>query len=207
MKMYVRKCLLLLQLLLVATFFFQLQSIVYANDLQRDTIDISRNTDFAATAKNFVYVEALGSGGLYSISYDRLLSPTWSARLGFSTFGFTLSNLDAGIATFSQLSLVTVPITTAYMVNFPDNSPHHIEFGGGITLVFGSATVDVSNMGYTFTSANGAAGQLLAMYRFQPQQGGFSFRAGFTPFYVITPILTGVLPWAGVSFGGTFGGF
>lgn len=92
------------------------------------------------------------------------------------------------------------------MVNFPD-SPHHIELGGGITILLGSSTNDVSNMGYSHVSANGAAGQLIAAYRFQPKNGGFSFRAALTPFYIVSPLITTFLPWAGLSFGGTFGGF
>jgi hypothetical protein len=163
--------------------------------------------DFATTAKNFVYVEALGSGGLFSINYDRLLSPTWAVRVGFSAFSPTISNLDAGVATFTKLSLTTIPITSAYIINFYD-SPHHIELGGGITILLGSLTVDVSNAGYTFTALNGAGGQLLAAYRFQPKDGGFSLRAAFTPFFVAVPGVTAIaFPWGGVSFGGTFGGF
>ena len=152
-------------------------------------------------------MEALGSGGIYSLNYDRLLSPTWSVRIGFSALSPTISNLDAGVATLTKLSLTTIPITSAYLVNFPD-SPHHIELGGGITILFGSLSVDVSNAGYTFTALNGAAGQLLAAYRFQPKDGGFSLRAAFTPLFVAVPGVAFLpLPWGGISFGGTFGGF
>jgi hypothetical protein len=162
---------------------------------------------FAGTAKNFVFVEALGSGGIYSINYDRLFSPTWAVRIGFSALSPTISNLEAGVATLTQLRLTTIPITSAYIVNFPE-SPHHIELGGGITVLLGSLSVDVSNAGYTFTSLNGAAGQLLAAYRFQPKDGGFSLRAAFTPLYVAVPGLPPIaFLWGGLSFGGTFGGF
>ncbi len=163
-----------------------------------------QSSDFERTAKNFVYVEALGSGGLYSINYDRLISPTWAVRVGVSAFNPTISNLDAGVATLTKLSLTTIPITSAYVINFPE-SPHHIELGGGITVLIGSLTVDISNAGYTFTSLNGAGGQLLAAYRFQPKEGGFSFRAAFTPFFVAVPgVLATGFPWGGLSFGGTF---
>ena len=195
--------------LFTALFLAYVQSNAQSNapDTRPDTVHIAPVLGFSATAKNFVYVEALGSGGLFSINYDRLLSPTWAVRVGFSAFSPTISNLDAGVATFTKLSLTTIPITSAYIINFYD-SPHHIELGGGITILLGSLTVDVSNAGYTFTALNGAGGQLLAAYRFQPKDGGFSLRAAFTPFFVAVPGLPPIaFPWGGVSFGGTFGGF
>jgi hypothetical protein len=191
----------------IATFVIAVPHEIWAQTQDRYAAQSPSELDFASTAKNFVYVEALGSGGLFSINYDRLFSPTWAVRVGFSALSPTISNLDAGVATFTKLSLTTIPITSAYLINFPD-SPHHFELGGGITILLGSLTVDVSNAGYTFTALNGAGGQLLAAYRFQPKYGGFSFRAAFTPFFVAVPGLPPIaFPWGGVSFGGTFGGF
>jgi hypothetical protein len=161
--------------------------------------------NFSGVAKNSVYVEAGGNALLYSLNYDRLLAPNWSVRIGFSYLRFGLNTLEDGIATTISATGVLIPITSSYIINFP-SSPHHIELGGGATVVFGSGFQDVSNKGYNSIDGAFPAATLIAAYRLQPAEGGFNLRVGITPLVLFTPLVTLPLPWLGVSFGGTFGG-
>ncbi len=160
-------------------------------------------TNFSSVAKNSVYVEIGGSAAIYSLNYDRLITPNWLVRIGVSYLGFGTNTLQDGVATTLRANVLLVPLTSSVLINFPQ-SPHHIEIGGGATLLFGSAFSDVSNQGYNSLEGAFAGATLIAAYRLQPVDAGFFFRAAFTPIGLFTPIAVAPLPWAGISFGGTF---
>lgn len=160
-------------------------------------------TNFSAVAKNSLYVEAGGSAVIYSINYDRILTQNWLARIGVSYLGFGTNTLQDGVATTLRANVLLIPLTSSVLINFPQ-SPHHIELGGGATLLFGSAFSDVSNQGFNSLEGAFAGATLIAAYRLQPAEAGFFFRAAFTPVMLFTPIAIAPLPWAGISFGGTF---
>ena len=46
------------------------------------------SSSFPQQHPNSIYLEVLGSGGLYSVNYDRLISPNFGARIGISYFAF-----------------------------------------------------------------------------------------------------------------------
>jgi hypothetical protein len=79
--------------------------------------------DFRPTALNTVYLELLGNGLLYSVNFDRLITPNVSVRLGFSTL--TIAGTDNQTGVSAGVSLTTIPLTASYLVHFP-NSPSHI---------------------------------------------------------------------------------
>jgi hypothetical protein len=144
-------------------------------------------------AKNLVYLELLGNGGVYSINYERMLTDDLSARLGFSYLSVSTS---AGSAS-AKANLVTAPALLNYTVG---GRNHRAEVGAGATLVYVSASSEGG-------SGVGASGEGVAVlgtgvvgYRYAPADGGFVFRAGFTPLFG----KGGFLPWGGMSFGGTF---
>jgi hypothetical protein len=137
-------------------------------------------------ARQAAYFELGGSAVVPSINYERRLRGDWHGRVGFSVV--------TGETSEDTETTFVVPLTVS-SVNRPEAN-HHLELGGGFTLVTGDSqdfweTVDddeqVSNVFLT-----GIAG-----YRYQRPQGGFQFRA------VLTPIIgSGVAaPWFGVSFG------
>lgn len=176
---------------------------VYSQELAMNTSPPDFITNFSVVAKNSVYVEAGGSALIYSVNYDRLLTQNWLARIGASYLGFGTNTLQDGVATTLRANVLLIPLTSSVLINFPQ-SPHHIELGGGATLLFGSAFSDVSNQGFNSLEGAFAGATLIAAYRLQPAEAGFFFRAAFTPVMLFTPIAIAPLPWAGISFGGTF---
>lgn len=87
--------------------------------------------------------------------------------------------------------------TATAMINyFIGSGSHKLEIGGGATFGYGY-------LGPTLTLG----------YRYQPKEGGFVFKAGFTPFDGVVPTFssagsgsnsTGIHPWVGISFGHCF---
>jgi hypothetical protein len=125
---------------------------------------------FAQFKPNSLYFEIFGNGGLYSINYDRLFTPTLGARIGFMYF-----SADNSIFDIDQLILV--PIMLNYFVG---EGSSKLELGAGI--VFGSLETDF--WGLTNESSSTAViGTATVGYRYQPVDGGFMFRAGFTPLF------------------------
>ena len=165
--------------------------------IAQDMRQYSPEERFALAAKNSVFVEGLGNGGLYSFNYDRRIAPTWNVRIGFSNY-----RVDANLADVlsGSASAVIVPLVGSYLYNFPD-SPSYLEVGAGISSAF--LSVSASTVAPTATTAYVPIPTVVAMYRLMPAEGGFSLRAGVTPLF-----LPGLfLPWLGVSLGWTFGGF
>ncbi|MCU0427543.1 MAG: hypothetical protein MUF71_18165 [Candidatus Kapabacteria bacterium] len=161
------------------------------------TLKSSAEEAFASAAKNTLFVEGLGNGGLYSFNYDRRLAPTWNLRIGVSNYRVETNFFDV---LSGASAIVAVPLIGSYLYNFP-NSPSFLELGLGITSAFLSVSAN------TVVPANAATylpiPTAVAMYRLMPTEGGFSLRAGVTPL-----LLPGfLLPWIGVSLGWTFGGF
>lgn len=141
----------------------------------------------AETARNAAYFELGGSAVVPSINYERRLTDRWFGRIGASVVtGESENDTDT---TF------VFPIT-ASSVSRPASN-HHLELGGGVTISTGD-TQDIfddfeeEDEEFTRVFASGILG-----YRYQRPDGGFQFRAAFTP------IIGGgdFLPWVGVSAG------
>lgn len=123
-------------------------------------------------ARNAVYLELLGNGGLYSVNYERILNDTLALRVGFATWNSPAIFYDGT----PPDRFTTVPVTMSYLLG---SGERKIELGGGVT--FGRATRDrFSNekKDFSFSNLTGIIG-----YRSQPPGRGYLFRAGVTPFY------------------------
>ena len=127
-------------------------------------------------ARNSVYAELLGNGGLYSINYDRRLGGGGaSIRVGAASFqaqgGFLVSVPD------ERHRFLLAPVLLNVLTGA---GTHHLELGGGV--IVGSEQVTRARSGqserFTLLSATGTLG-----YRRQPADGGFVFRIGLTPIY------------------------
>jgi hypothetical protein len=141
----------------------------------------------APTARNAVYVELFGSGLLYSINYDRLLTPNVAGRVGLMFASAEDDEGDSG-------TVAIVPITASYLFGRGNS---HFEAGLGFAVASADfdteELIDVDESG----SSTGVYGTGVLGYRYQRPDGGFVFRAGLTP--IITT--DSFLPWFGVSFG------
>ncbi|MFY7997739.1 MAG: hypothetical protein ACOVSW_03985 [Candidatus Kapaibacteriota bacterium] len=175
-------------------------ALCHQSALAQDMRQYSPEERFAQTAKNTLFVEGLGNGGLYSFNFDRRLAPTWNVRLGFSNYraDAALANVFSGAA-----SLVVIPLIASYLYNFPESNSY-LELGGGISSLF--ATVSVTTVVPASATAYTPIPTFVIMYRIMPSEGGFSLRAGLTPL-ILPNFFLPILPWLGVSLGWTFGGF
>jgi hypothetical protein len=145
-------------------------------------------------SNNALFVELLGSAGLYSINYERFIGD-FSIRLGGSYFGAsgtTTANASASV------SLFTMPLTFSYLGIH--GGSHHLDLGLGPVLVVASGSnSSTSGAGAAF-SGTGVGGTAIIGYRYAPLQGGFMFRAAFTPIFGTG----GFQPWGGLAFGYVF---
>jgi hypothetical protein len=145
----------------------------------------------AQEARNAVHFELGGSAIVPSVNYERRLNTNWFGRAGLSVVtGQSDSATDGDTAT-----TFIVPLTASY-VSRPSSS-HHLELGGGVTIAGGDRQElydfgDGEDEEFSTLFVTGIVG-----YRYQKPDGGFQFRAAFTP------VAGGgdFLPWAGVSFG------
>lgn len=143
----------------------------------------AQETASPVTARNAFYVELLGNGILYSLNYDRMITPKVSARVGVAALAAADDSTSAGV--------VAAPIMVNYL--FGEGNSH---FETGVGLMLASGAVD--EVGDEEDDAfSGAVGTATLGYRYQRPGGGFVFRAGLTPFFSTD----GILPWFGVSFG------
>lgn len=156
-------------------------------------ISLSHQTSMAQdmktfTARNAVYVELFGTGGVYSLNIDRIIlesrSVTYGLRAGAGIYG---DDFDV-----RKLSVGAYGLTGA--------NSHHAEFGVG--GVWGNRRNPVKTESpeenrFHFVPTVG--------YRYQKPTGGLLFRASFTPFIPLTSESPKHLfPWGGLSIGTSF---
>jgi hypothetical protein len=147
------------------------------------------------TASNVLFGEALGSGLLYSINYERLVDRyNLGLRGGVSYFSHAVSSYGAS----GNLKLLTLPFVVSYYLGTPQ---HKLQLGLGATAIYLAASTD--SQGTSFggeRSGFGVAASAVAGYRYLPRDGGLSFGAGFTPLLRTSKFL----PWGGVDVGYVF---
>jgi hypothetical protein len=156
------------------------------------------------TVKQF-YTEAGGPGILFSANFDSRFKPSLRTGWGFRAgLGFTLVDdekqilmPDGGISyNYRTRSVVTLPIGINYLFGKP-GSPNLFEVGAGFTLLSRKASV----LNYNDYKEGNFIGHFTFMYRRQPDEGGFSWRIGFTP--VINPD-GDIFPTGAIGLGYTF---
>jgi len=137
------------------------------------------------SAKSAAYVEIAGNGLLYTVNYDRYFTPQISGRVGL---------MRAGV---SGVSLTAIPLTANYFIG---SGGSKLELGVGPQIFI--VGIDVEGGEFAGFDEEGAAiaGTATVGYRYQPRDGGFVFRIGFTPSFS----QFGFLPWAGLSLGYSF---
>ena len=116
-------------------------------------------------SRNTIYVEGLGSGGFYSVNYERLMllkeKQAYGFRVGTSYFGNSPSNLTLISELFALIG----------------KGSHHGDFGIGITGVTRS-NIEASPISL---KKNLLVAVPRLSYRYQKPTGGLMLRAGFTP--------------------------
>jgi hypothetical protein len=113
------------------------------------------------------YFQLGGSGPILSANYDR-------------RFGNRLNGLGfaAGLGFWGQsgISIFSVPVSLNYLLG---RSTHFVEIAGGTTFVTASFDFYDSNS----EQGSGFLHHANLGYRYQPANGGFFFRGGFSPLF------------------------
>lgn len=146
-------------------------------DAQRTRASEKNMSSFDGS-KNAFYAEILGNGLIFSANYDVRLINKFGARVGLGYVGG------------SEGSVLTVPVMGNILLG---KNGKYFEVGAGVTFLSGAGDLfDLSEDKST------TLGTLSFMYRRQPEDGGFMWKIGITPF-----IASGVFVpyWAGLGLG------
>lgn len=125
------------------------------------------------------YAELGGPGILFSANIDRRFKPStlgWGFRAGIGFVTADEEKIVNGNNEYNPASVITVPIQVNYIFGKYD-SPHTFEVGAGLT--YAGRELDIMN--FYDDRKSKLFGSFSFMYRRQPANGGFSWRAGFTP--------------------------
>ena len=148
------------------------------------------------TALNEVFFEALGSGLLYSVNYERIID-RWNIglRAGASYFTYAVSSYGKS----GNLTLVSFPVLASYYYGFWRS--HHLQVGLGATILYTGASSDSQGVKFDAErSGAGLAASAVVGYRYMPRDGGVSFGVGFKPLVRASKFL----PWGGANVGYAF---
>lgn len=159
-----------------------LRSLLLVTLMAGMALALAPNQSHAQKAKNAVYAELAGNSLLYSVNYDRKFTPNVTGRVGL---------MRAGVG---EVSLTIVPLMGNYLVG---SGNHRFELGVGPQIF--NVSIDVQGgEGLGFDESGTLIGGSATLgYRYQPTDGGFVFRIGFTPSFSSA----GFFPWAGLSLG------
>jgi hypothetical protein len=148
-------------------------------------------------ASNTIFFELGSNGILYSINYDRLITKSFSIRIGYAYY--TISNSSI------QFDATVIPIIANYLYGDGNSK---LELGAGITFV---PTTSIKLSGFIFGSNTVNPGPIrfltsVIAYRYHPIEGGLNFRIGLTPTIGLTPAVADdkIWAWPCVSVGWTF---
>jgi hypothetical protein len=143
---------------------------------------------------NAVYFELLGNGGVFSINYERAVTPSLRLRVGAASW------TAQGFWSDAETRFETFPLMLHVV---PGRGAHRFEVAIGILAGHRGRQDDTGESG-AFVSLTGLIG-----YRYEPPARRFVFRAGVAPFYgfgdsAIAYPAEGFLPSLGLSFGARF---
>jgi len=133
-------------------------------------------------ANKIFYTELGGPGLIMSANIDSRFKSNERLGLGFRLgAGFCIGDFDGYINEWGYRDYVTrtyysIPVGLNYLFG-KSSSSSTFEVGGGVTFL----TRKVSLFYYDVEKPGNMIGFATFMYRRMPVNGGFSFRAGFTP--------------------------
>jgi hypothetical protein len=137
------------------------------------------------TADNTAPIELGGKGLLYTLYYERMLTPQLSASIGFSSWHFSF---------LYETTLTFVPIYLTYYSS-GNNSRAYVDGGIDIVTISDVRLFDL----WTTASATGVVGIVGFGYCYRASDGGFFFKIG--PMLILAK---GVHPWGNLTLGVTF---
>lgn len=170
--------------ILLLTVIFVGSNGIFAQDAVHDFMKNREKRIITLEAKNAFYFELAGNAIVISLNYERFIKKNMSIRVGFGT-----------AAIYS--------ISTPLMFNFFVGENYRLELGIGATFFFHKNKLIYD---YVYEDDNMIMATAIVGYRYQPFEGGFVFKIGFTPFYVFSSNINdeGFLPSFGISLGNAF---
>ena len=159
------------------------QFILFAALFAYSSLIAQKNGSGQGITRNSFMAEAGGPGIAFSANIDRRFTVSHvgiGGRIGLGFVSADESTYDplTGYYNYNQTSALTFPVLLNYIFG-KSNSPHTFEVGGGVTYV----TKKLEIMNFYDDKKTQVFGSFAFMYRRQPVNGGFSWRAGFTPIF------------------------
>lgn len=154
-----------------------------------------------AAKQNDLYIELGGTSLLYSLNYERFLSPDFAVRVGFSYISVSATASNGMTTDSATASWATVPLMAEYLgIRSGSNS---LEVGAGLNMMYMSGHASTFDATSSFTGVTAVPAANIG-YRYSDPKGGFVFRAGYTPLFVVTGQDKTMISWFGTSFGYRF---
>ncbi len=129
-------------------------------------ISLVAKSSGAQIAKNTVYLEFLGNGGLYSINFDRILVDAEKFKISSSI----------GYGSYPNENIEGIP----FEVNFLFGHKHYFELGTGISYIKGLTQVEPDHSYGVISST--IYNTYRIGYRYQKDVKGFFFKVAVIPF-------------------------
>lgn len=126
--------------------------------------------DAGQKARNALYLDLMGTGGWYGLNYERIVYNKEKLCIGVSS-GVSVTNLKDFYRQFNPDFSLPISLNTFYGKN------HHVELGIGSTF----ASVVRANEDYVARRYLNINLTMTLGYRYQKPEGGFLFRAAYTP--------------------------
>ena len=159
------------------------------------TLSQSLSAQEEPVAGRVFYTELGGPGVLMSANFDSRFKS--QERLGFGYrlgVGFGYNNMGGHYS--STRTYYSFPVGLNYVLGRPNRSSSY-EIGAAVTFL----SRKVSLFNYDVYKPGNVIGYITFMYRLMPVNGGFSFRAGFTP---VIGTAGDLHPMVAVGFGWAF---
>jgi len=153
-------------------------------------------------ANKSIYAELAGPGALISVNFDSRFFSDSQFGFGYRVgVGFDYGEYEHYYDEYDYENRTryayTIPVGLNYIFGKP-NSPHAFEAGAGITFLPRKAEPL-----FFMNSDNGKASHIFSfftfMYRRIPEDGGFSWRVGFTPI-ILTSGEPGILGTVSIGY-------
>lgn len=161
----------------------------------QDTVGVTATAQ--PHAQNALYVELGGNGAWYTVNYERFIRSDASIRVGAMYMSITASAGDASAnATWAALPVMFQYLGVA-------SGSHALELAGGVSFNYLSGTASTTEA-TAMSSGFIPAGTATIGYRYSNPDGGFVFRAGYTPLFFVTTEVKEIFHWGGMSFGYRF---
>ena len=154
-----------------------------------------------ADKDNDIYLELGGTSLLYSLNYEHFLNPDLAVRVGFSYISVSAVATNGMTTDSATASWATVPLMAEYLGL--RNGAHSLEVGAGVNFMYMSGHASTFDSTASFTGVTAVPAANIG-YRYSDPKGGFVFRAGYTPLFVVTGQDKTMISWFGTSFGYRF---